>query len=316
MVAIVRYPLYVGALVALLLAPGVLGSASAQQRVGVNSAVNPEATGIFPGAAPRPLVLGGQVVLNERIATGSIGQTQILFIDGSSMSLGPNAFMVIDRFRYDPDLGGGTLVTSMTRGVFRFIGGNLSKQDNAVTMQTPSATIGIHGGVVLVNLTPDRQLQVIFEYGNSITVTCSNGVSRTITRPGFEVRVAASCTAPSEPSPVPLGTTAALLAELDGRAGGYGGAFTVPTDLMVANSGLAAAVSSNVLLELQPEIQCALQASDEQRGCRRRLPNVANAVQQATTTIQATPVIVSPIQSPGSDVELGPKDVAAILREK
>lgn len=105
MVAIVRYPLYVGALVALLLAPGVLGSASAQQRVGVNSAVNPEATGIFPGAAPRPLVLGGQVVLNERIATGSIGQTQILFIDGSSMSLGPNAFMVIDRFRYDPDFG-------------------------------------------------------------------------------------------------------------------------------------------------------------------------------------------------------------------
>ena len=40
-----------------------------QQRIGVNSAVNPNATGIPPGAAARKLVLGQEVVFNERITT-------------------------------------------------------------------------------------------------------------------------------------------------------------------------------------------------------------------------------------------------------
>ena len=79
MTAILRYWLRAGALSVLLLAQGMMAGspALAQQRVGVNSAVNPDATGLPPGGAPRRLVLGGEVVLNERIATGSAGQTQI-----------------------------------------------------------------------------------------------------------------------------------------------------------------------------------------------------------------------------------------------
>ena len=36
--------------------------------------------------------------------------------------------------------GTGKLAARLTRGVFRFVGGKLSKQENAVTMQTPSAS--------------------------------------------------------------------------------------------------------------------------------------------------------------------------------
>ena len=57
------------------------GASVAQHPVGVNSAVNQEATGIPPGAAPRRLMLGQEVVYNERITTGAEGQTQILFVD-------------------------------------------------------------------------------------------------------------------------------------------------------------------------------------------------------------------------------------------
>jgi hypothetical protein len=80
--------------------PGLASPLAGQQHVGVNSAVNPEATGFPPGGTPRRLVLGQEVVLNERISNGAGGQTQIMFIDGSSMSIGPNAFTVIDQFRY------------------------------------------------------------------------------------------------------------------------------------------------------------------------------------------------------------------------
>ena len=63
--------------------------------------------------------------------------------------------MVIDQFVYDPNAGTGKLAASLGRGVFRFVGGKLSKQDNAVTMRTPTATIGIRGGVMLVRVRPD-----------------------------------------------------------------------------------------------------------------------------------------------------------------
>jgi hypothetical protein len=260
------------ALAALLLGTGLTGAPVAQQRVGVNSAVNQEATGIPPGATPRRLVLGQEVVFNERITTGPDGQTQILFVDQSAMTVGPRSDMVIDEFVYDPNAGTGKLAVSLTRGVFRFVGGKLSKQDNAVTMQTPSATIGIRGGLVLLDLTPDGQLRVIFGYGAGVTVTGLNGLAQTITRPGFQVTVAGRGVAPSAPSPAPPGASAALLGQLDGRPGGTGGAHTIPTDTTVANSGITAAVPSTAPVGNQAQTQ--------------QPPKATTAVQQATTTVQ------------------------------
>jgi trimeric autotransporter adhesin len=301
MTTIVRRPLRTTALVSLLLGTGLASPvAFAQQRVGVDSAVNPAAMGIPPGGLPRRLVLGQDVVFNERITTEAQGQTQILFVDESTMSVGPNANMVIDRFVYDPNSGTGKLAASLTRGIFRFVGGKLSKQDNAVTMRTPTATIGIRGGVMLVNLRPDcaagpsylgatgcNALEVIFVYGKGVTVTGLNGVSQTITRPGFEVTVSGPGASPSAPSPAPPGATAALVAQLDGRAGGNGGAPTVPTEVMVTSSGFTA-VSNTITASIQaaahlqppapqpPTISPAVQLA--------QLNNPIVAVQGATVT--------------------------------
>jgi trimeric autotransporter adhesin len=240
------------ALVCLLLGAGLTSpDVPAAQRVGVDSAVNPNAMGIPPGALPRRLVLGQDVVFNERITTEEQGQTQILFVDESTLSVGPNANMVIDQFVYDPNAGTGKLVASLGRGVFRFVGGKLSKQDNAVTMRTPTATIGIRGGVMLVDQGPDGRLEVIFVYGKGVTITGLNGVSQTIYRPGFAVSVAGPGASPSDPGPAPPGRTAALLAQLDGRTGGSGGAPVAPTEVTVASSGIANVVSANVGASVQ-----------------------------------------------------------------
>jgi len=55
-----------------------------------------------PGAQPRRLVIGQDVIFNERITTTESGQTQLLFLDESSMSIGPNSDITIDQFAYDP----------------------------------------------------------------------------------------------------------------------------------------------------------------------------------------------------------------------
>src|SRR5262249_51645042 len=222
------------------------------------------------GSAPRRLVLGQEVVFNERIATGEGGQTQVLFLDESTMSVGPNSDMVIDEFVYDPRAGTGKLAANLTRGVFRFVGGKLSKQDNAVTMQTPSATIGIRGGVILVNLATGGKLEVIFVYGAGATITGTNGVAQTITRSGFEVTVSGPGASPSQPARAPRGAAAGRAAQLDGGAGGNGGAPNIPTEVPVADSGIANVIPNN--LAPQPP--------------GPQVPSTNSAVQQAQSQIQ------------------------------
>src|SRR5579885_378539 len=77
--------------------------AAAQQRVGVSSAVNPAVSGTLPGREMKRLVIGEDVVFNERISTGPDGQTQILFVDESALSIGANSDMTIDEFVFDKD---------------------------------------------------------------------------------------------------------------------------------------------------------------------------------------------------------------------
>jgi hypothetical protein len=76
------------ALAGLVLA-SMAGGLSAQERVGVNGAVNVDATGTPPGRQPRRLVIGQDVVFNEHMTTNQTGQTQLLFLDESSMTMGP-----------------------------------------------------------------------------------------------------------------------------------------------------------------------------------------------------------------------------------
>src|SRR5271155_2363868 len=212
-------------------------------RVRGDRAGKPEATGTPQGEAPQRLTLGQDVLFNERIATSAAGQTQILFVDASTMTVGPNSNMVIDQFVYDPNAGTGKMAASLTRGVFRYVGGALSKGDNAVSFRTPTATIGIRGGVILVDVNPTcsagtatpqtpgcNALQVIFAYGNGVTVTGLDGLSQTITRPGFQVTVAGPGAAPSAPAPAPAGAIGGFLGQLDGQSGAHGGATAVPTD--------------------------------------------------------------------------------------
>src|ERR1044071_8536031 len=168
----------------------LLGTASfavAQDKVGVKSAVNPQAVGTPPGGASRPLVIGQDVVFNERIATQEAGQTQLLFVDESALSIGPNSDMTIDQFVYDPKSGNGKLAMSATKGLLRFVGGKLSKQDEGVSLRTNSATLAVRGGAFIANVDARGQLRAIFNYGRGLRITGTNGASETVTRPGYAV---------------------------------------------------------------------------------------------------------------------------------
>src|SRR5215472_14239402 len=229
--------------------------AAAQQRVGVNSAVNLDAAGTPPGAPTRKLVIGQEVVHNERITTDAKGQTQILFLDGSSISVGPNADLIIDEFVYDPATGTGKMSITAVQGALRFVGGKLSKQDNAVTLHVGGSTIGVRGGVFVADVERGGKAQVIFVYGKAVQVSGQSGCSAELYRPGYAVDINNSQGCPDAPHAAPPGATVAIFNQLDGRAGGNGGATTVPTDTTVAASGVANTISNNVTASIQAATQ-------------------------------------------------------------
>ncbi len=121
-------------------------------QVGIAAAVNPATNGTAPGGSDRVIVIGSKLLQNERIVTTDKGRTQLLFVDGSALTIGPNSDVVLDEFVYDPDAKTGKLAFSATKGLFRLVGGKISKT-TAVTFTTPTAVIGIRGGIGIITVT-------------------------------------------------------------------------------------------------------------------------------------------------------------------
>ncbi len=270
------------AVVAGLLLTAGTSALLAQERVGVNSAVNPEATGALPGAPARRLVIGQDVIFNEHITTAASGQTQLLFLDESSMSIGPNSDLTIDQFVYDPKTGTGKLAMSATRGLLRYVGGKLSKQDDAVTLRTATATLAVRGGAFIAQIAPNGTTDAAFLYGKGLTITGVAGGSETLKRPGFHSMIIPGG-GPSPPALLPPGLLAQFTQQLDGRSGSTGGAASIPTDTSVADSGISQTISGNVAQSTQ---QAAQNQGATQSTFQPNLtaPTTVTSTEQSATT--------------------------------
>lgn len=121
---------------------------AAAQNIGTVASQEPTLRGTPPGGATRALDLGSGVVRDERIVSSPSGRGQLMFVDQTTLSLAPNTTIVLDEFVFNPG-GTGQIGLQMTEGALRFIGGALSR-DQEATVATPTATIGIRGSSALV----------------------------------------------------------------------------------------------------------------------------------------------------------------------
>ena len=160
--------------------------------------MRPDALGTPPGGEERILQVGLDLIADERIDTGPTGQTHLLFVDGSAISIGPNSSLRLDKFVYDPRAKEGELVVSVSKGLFRFVGGKTSKK-NTVLLKAPTAVIGIRGGVAIIQVNTPAQIQQAQNQGQALPpaaatmlfgekVTMPSGSqTQTMKRPGFTV---------------------------------------------------------------------------------------------------------------------------------
>jgi hypothetical protein len=118
--------------------------ASADVKIGVAGAVRDEVTATIGGSSG-PLNTGHALVTDELVSTGQSGTAQLLFLDETSLSIGPLSDVKLDRFVYDPNRQAGSVVFETSRGVLRFISG--SQAPGTYQLKTPVATIGFRGTI-------------------------------------------------------------------------------------------------------------------------------------------------------------------------
>ena len=159
-------------------------------KIGVTTIVKNKVLGEPPKMVQRRLKTGLEVYFNEKVETGPVGRTQLLFKDGTAITIGPNANMTIDKYVFDPNAGTGDMALSVTKGVFRIVGGRISKR-KPIKLKTPVATLGVMGGIVVVDQAANGKLNADFLFGNKMTVTANN-VTVTTRIPGRFISVTGS----------------------------------------------------------------------------------------------------------------------------
>jgi hypothetical protein len=196
-----------------------------------------------PGGLDRVLRVGTDVQANEIISTAADDRAHLVFLDGTTLTIGPSSSMTIDKFVYDPTTQKGELAVNATKGVFRIIGGRISKT-STIAVTTPSATMGIRGGIAVFGVQASATTSILV-FGNSLTVT-AGGVTQTITVPGLSVTTPTGGT-PGAPTIAVQGSLAAALATLAGNS--TAAAATVDAIQTLVASNLGNAVTLQALIQ-------------------------------------------------------------------
>jgi hypothetical protein len=124
----------------------------AQTKAGVAATVSNLVFGVLRGDV-RSLSTGSEVFTDQVVRTGGASTADLRLLDETSISVGPDSEITLDRFVYDPNRGTGNVVLNTTRGVFRFASG---KQDSSsYHINTPVATIGVRGTKIEIEITDD-----------------------------------------------------------------------------------------------------------------------------------------------------------------
>src|SRR5690606_31755248 len=120
------------------------GALAAEPLIGRAGAIHNQVEGVVEGTT-RPMAVRDPLVQNQRVRTGRDATAQLLFLDETSMNVGPGSDVTLDRFVYDPGTSRNDIALRATKGIFRFVSG--SSDPRSYQLKTPVATIGVRGTI-------------------------------------------------------------------------------------------------------------------------------------------------------------------------
>ncbi len=100
-----------------------------------------------------PAEVGGKLKENDILRTGPDSGMGVIFRDDTTLSLGPESELTVDKFVFAPAKGKLGLVTRMLKGTAAYVSGKIAElAPKSVRFETPLATIGIRGTRFLVQV--------------------------------------------------------------------------------------------------------------------------------------------------------------------
>jgi len=173
---------------------------AAQDDIGVAGVVVNQVSGEYEGQI-RTLLVGAPVVRNEVVRTARRSATQLIFLDETTLAIGPESEVVLDTLIYDPGSAVGRFVIRVISGAIRFTSGNLPAE--AYVVNTPVSTIGVRGTIFdMVVETATGATTVVLVEG-VIVVVSLDGPSLVLDVPGLSTTISARGAAPTAPAPPP-----------------------------------------------------------------------------------------------------------------
>jgi len=171
-------------------------------RVGVVAAAGGKVELTTPGQIGRVAQSGQAIFMGDEVKTDASGHLQILLLDETVFTIGPNSTITIDQFVYDPKSQKGEIRASIAQGVFRYVSGKIAaKNPDSVKVKLPTASIGFRGTIVGGSVGANGQgLAALLGPGNnndagaqngSFTISGTGGGSQNVNRTGFGVEVGA-----------------------------------------------------------------------------------------------------------------------------
>jgi hypothetical protein len=139
-------------------AAGVLALAALPARsaepIGKATSVVPAAN-YARGAQLASLFVDDAVEQDDRVKTSAQGSTEIKFVDGTVLIIGPNSEIVLDKMIFDGDKARNATI-QVVRGAMRFASGK--SDHSAYHIETKVATIGVRGTVIDVSVEGDKMI--------------------------------------------------------------------------------------------------------------------------------------------------------------
>lgn len=137
----------------------------------------------------RDLKIKSKIFKNDRIETGKRGRLQIMFLDETIASLGPESIMIVKDYTWNEQSG--KFETEAKQGLFHIMGGKMvGKTPENFKVKTPVASIGIRGSMFAFKISEEK-LSIVFLGGKGIDIKTEIGTTA-ILKPGFGTEISKS----------------------------------------------------------------------------------------------------------------------------
>jgi len=192
------------------LIPAAQGAVAAES-IGVVATADNRITGTLDQNV-RELKVSQDVFRNEAIETHKGASTQLMFLDETTLTLGPESQVTLNEMVYEPQTGVGSVTLSVVRGAAKFVTG--VQDSKSYVIKTPTSNIGIRGSGVAI-LVSNLQTIVLLLEGIAI-VNSLLGASVVLDVPLTYTRISGT----NQNGSTPTQANAGVLGAFGGIAGG------------------------------------------------------------------------------------------------